>query len=400
MITAMHTENEAERLKSLESFSILDTLPEEEYDNITAIAAEICGTHISLVSLLDDQRQWFKSHHGLDATETPKEQAFCAHAIQNPKQVFVVPDARLDERFHDNPLVTDHPHVIFYAGVPLVTEEGTALGTLCVIDKTPKLLSPTQIKSLQSLAKQVMKLLELRRKTMQVEEMVTVLEKKNKELEQFAFVAAHDLRSPLNIISGLTKLYRVKHADSIDSSAEEILDSIESSSSKLKSMVDGLLQYYRAEKVAAEHRTMVPVSQLLSELESLFGADDSSRITLDSNLERIEVNRTAVDQVLINLIANAIKYNDKPVAEVEIGISESEDYYEFQVKDNGPGIAPEHQEEIFEIFKVVSKADKNGRSGDGIGLATVKKMIEAQNGKIWVRSSNGEGATFSFTFSK
>jgi PAS domain S-box-containing protein len=154
---------EEERLIELESFSIMDSLTEDEYDNITAIAAGICGTPISLISLVDDKRQWFKSHHGLDVTETSKDYAFCAHAIHDPNELFMVKDARVDDRFADNPLVTDDPNVIFYAGVPLMSENDLPLGTLCVIDNKPKELSENQVKLLKALAKQVMIILNLRK---------------------------------------------------------------------------------------------------------------------------------------------------------------------------------------------------------------------------------------------
>jgi len=154
--------HENERLKLLESYSILDTLPEIDYDNLTAIASEICNTPISLVSLIDSKRQWFKSHHGLNISETPKDYAFCAHAIIDPNDVFIVQDTRKDERFFDNPLVTGDPNVIFYAGVPLVGANNLPIGTLCVIDHKPKLLSQTQILALKALANQVMNLLELK----------------------------------------------------------------------------------------------------------------------------------------------------------------------------------------------------------------------------------------------
>ena len=174
-------DNEKERQKELASYSILDTLPEEDYDNLTAIAAEICGTNISLVSLLDDTRQWFKSHHGVDAEETPKEIAFCAHAINSPDEVFIVQDARKDDRFSDNPLVTEEPHVIFYAGVPLIGEKGLPLGTLCVIDNTPKLLSQSQINSLKALTNQVMNLMELRRTKAELEKILEETKEKQQE---------------------------------------------------------------------------------------------------------------------------------------------------------------------------------------------------------------------------
>lgn len=155
--------NELERLAALNDYAVLDTAPESSFDDLTQLASHICQTPIALVSLVDGSRQWFKSRVGLAASETAREVAFCAHAILQPNQVFEVPDAHQDPRFADNPLVTGEPHVVFYAGTPLVTAENHALGTLCVIDHVPRTLTAAQHSALQILGRHVVHLLELRR---------------------------------------------------------------------------------------------------------------------------------------------------------------------------------------------------------------------------------------------
>lgn len=155
--------NETARLTALHHLDVLDTPPEAAFDDITALAAHACKRPTALVSLVDADRQWFKSRWGLDATENPRDVAFCAHTILEPDRVMVVPDAHLDERFADNPLVTGDPNVRFYAGVPLVTVAGEALGTLCVLDTEAGRLTTAEAEALQALARRTVAQLELRR---------------------------------------------------------------------------------------------------------------------------------------------------------------------------------------------------------------------------------------------
>ncbi|QJW89987.1 PAS domain S-box protein [Spirosoma taeanense] len=154
---------EMQRLEALASYDILDTLPEEEYDDITQIASYICQTPVSLITFVDEHRQWFKSAHGIAVRETPRQYSFCSYAIQTPEQLLEIQDTRLDERFAHFPYTTQEPGVIFYAGVPLIDEAGQALGTLCVVDHQPRRLSEKQVTTLKALARQVVSLLKLRR---------------------------------------------------------------------------------------------------------------------------------------------------------------------------------------------------------------------------------------------
>ena len=224
--------NETARLKKLNSLDVLDTLEEEAYDDLTFLAAQICNTPISLVSLVDQSRQWFKSHHGLDAKETPREYAFCGHAI-NQDDILIVEDTKLDERFKDNPLVTGEPNIRFYAGAPLILDNDIRIGTLCVIDTKSRTLSQKQQLSLQALSRQVVAQLELR---LRLKEMSAV----EKAKDEFLSVVSHELRTPMTSVHGALKI--LKHESmKFDEPIRSMVDIASRNSDQLLKIVNDIL---------------------------------------------------------------------------------------------------------------------------------------------------------------
>jgi anti-sigma regulatory factor (Ser/Thr protein kinase) len=193
--------NEASRLAALRSYRILDTDPEPAFDDLALLASHVCGTPIALITLIDEDRQWFKSRVGVSATETSRSISFCTHAIQQ-RDLFVVPDTRGDARFRENPLVVGEPHIRFYAGAPLVTPEGHALGTLCVLDSVPRTLSDDQKRALETLKQQAEAQLELRRNLIELQQALAARDQA--EAEQAKLVA--ELRASLDNVNKLSAL--------------------------------------------------------------------------------------------------------------------------------------------------------------------------------------------------
>lgn len=181
--TKLIQNNDAARVATLQKYDILDTEPEKAFDDLALLASYVCKTPIALISLVDEDRQWFKSKIGVNVSETPRDIAFCSVAIQQP-DVMVVPDTLLDERFRNNPLVVSDPRIRFYAGAPLITEEGYALGTLCVVDRTPREFTSDQIEALKALSRLVLAQLEFRRNLVLLKEALTDRTKEEHERER------------------------------------------------------------------------------------------------------------------------------------------------------------------------------------------------------------------------
>jgi signal transduction histidine kinase len=400
MISAQKPINEARRVAALYEYDILDTIPEKEYDDITKIAADICGMPISLITLIDDERQWFKSAIGIDATETTRDVAFCAHALLKPEEIFIVPDSSKDKRFHDNPFVTGPPHVGFYAGVPLMNNDGYAVGTLCVLDSKPNELTREQTETLKALARQVVSMLEMRKMNKLLQAQKAEMAQLNEDLSQFAHVAAHDIKSPCASISMCATYLKENYADKIDGEGRVFLDLMEETSLSAIELINGILSHTQQVNSNAVEKELFLFGSLAEEVKELITIPEGFTFESKNNKLQLYTRRSIVLQVLVNLCNNAIKYNDKEEGLVSIDLMEEGAYYSFSVTDNGPGISTENQAKIFELFSTLGVNDRFNKAGTGIGLATVKRLAEKMGGKISVTSEIGVGSVFNFTIRK
>ena len=381
--------DEAQRLSSLYSFDVLDTEREDIFDEIAELAANICDAPIALVSLIDQSRQWFKARVGLAVSETARSVSFCAHAILQPG-LFTVPDTLLDARFFDNPLVTGPPHIRFYAGAPLFTEEGHGIGTLCVIDQLPRELTPQQQKALMVLRTHVLKLLDLRRKT---HELSTV----NRELETFSYTVSHDLRAPLRAISGYGQILMEDHAAELGEAARGLIQHMLDASHRMDQLTLDLIGLARLARVTLNmrnvdlselaHEIVVELKQAAPQRQADVTIQPGLVVFGDPGLLRI---------ALENLLGNAWKYSSACAqTRIEFGKELENGKTEFFVRDNGAGFEMAYAGKLFQPFQRLHSSANY--PGNGIGLATVSRIIRRHSGTIRAESILNQGATFRFT---
>ncbi|TSJ38853.1 GAF domain-containing sensor histidine kinase [Mucilaginibacter corticis] len=392
--------NETDRLDALRSYHILDTAEEKDFDELTELASAICQTPVALISLVDAERQWFKSHTGVDVTETHRNVSFCAHAIASFDDIMIVEDAKADERFADNALVTGETNITFYAGVPLITEDGHALGTLCVIDTNKRTLTAQQTTSLKILAKQVMDKLELRRKIMHLEAANQELLNSNVLIQKFASMAAHDIKNPLSSILLTSQALKIRQEKIQDAGCIRLVDLNITSTKNLMVLVEDMLAYSKEPSLLIAKRQRFNPDAIFQKILAMLTVPENISVELPEIKTELHLSLIAFEQIFINLLSNAIRYNNKEKGIVKVRFAEDDEFYRFEVTDNGIGIAEQYHEKIFSNNFTLKITDRYNKKGSGIGLSTVKDLINALNGNIYVKSVLDEGTTFFLSLKK
>lgn len=381
--------DESRRLTSLHRLALLDTPPEERFDRIARVAAGLFDAPIALVTLVDANRQWFKSCFGLPVRETDRGVSFCAHAILG-SETLVIPDARTDDRFADNPLVTGEPHIRFYAGHPLHAADGSAVGTLCVIDRRPRTVTAGHLDRLRDLA-------------CWAEEELNHLDRRHVERlkDEIVSVVSHELRTPLTSIRGSLGILAGGLVGALPPEAARMVDIAVENTDRLVRLVDDVLDLRRIESGAPLSRQACAAAGMLAEaVVATAGLAEAAGVQLriDPPPEGLEIDadHDRIVQVLTGLVGNAAKFSP-PGSVVRLGAEPAGGAVVFSVSDEGRGIPPGQLERIFEPFEQVDGSDAREKGGTGLGLAIARSIVERHGGTIWAESELGQGSVFRFT---
>jgi signal transduction histidine kinase len=395
-------ESEVERIRTLEEYRILDTPPEPEFDALTELASSILGVPIALVSLVDRERQWFKSKVGLPVSETAREVSFCGHAILE-QDVFVVEDAGEDERFLDNPLVKDDPRIRFYAGAPLRAPNGEAIGTLCVIDRKPQKIDATRRRALRTLADMVVTQLELKRKNRELTAALATIEQqksglihnsKMSALGEMAGGMAHEINNPLTIISGHASRIAMllESAENPDRNArlESAVAGIGKGVERISTIIRGLQLFSR--DGAADPLETCDLRQVVRDSlglcqEHLYNLGIQLRYEMPEQAMLVHCRPTQISQILVNLLNNAKDAVKNMESErwIRIDFMRKEKEILLRVRDSGPGIPEELRYRIFEPFF----STKAPGSGTGLGLSVSRSLALANHAELDLCSETG-----------
>ncbi|MFQ6599872.1 ATP-binding protein [Flavobacterium sp. C3NV] len=393
--------NELERLAALKRYNILDTLPDNAFDDATKLVSYICGVPIAHISFIDENRQWFKSEIGIGVSEVPREITFCRYTIME-SEIVEIPDTHSNERFKDDPNVTGGLKVRFYAGVPLTTPDGYNIGTICVIDHVAKELDENQRNSLTIIGKHVINQLELITKNIELAAQKKIADRAVFAKDSFLANMSHEIRTPLNAIIGFTDLLA---QTKLDANQRDYIESVQIAEENLLLIVNDILDLSKIESGNLTIETQPfnlknTLKHLYDLLKIKVQKDVEFNLFLDADMpENVIGDQGRLNQILMNLAGNALKFTEDGEVTVSVKkVAETADNYSlrFSVKDTGIGIQEDKLKTIFERFTQAEESTTRKFGGTGLGLNIVKQLVELQNSTIHVKSKEGRGSEFFF----
>ncbi|MFN4764150.1 sensor histidine kinase [Gillisia sp. Q332] len=384
------------RITVIQDYQIISLSNDKDYDDLIFLASSICNVPVAYLGIVAKEKILFKSRTGISVEEMDLENSFTQATLESCTEYFSANFSEDPELFQMAIPFFDKDYK-FYCGVPIINAKGLTIGTLNILDVRERELQDFQKKSLKVLANQIMKLLEFRNQNYKFLQIQNKLKQKYHELEKFASLVSHDIKSPLANIISLTELLREENKDKLNEETLQYLDYLVESSYSLRNYVDGILNFYRSENILEKAAENVDLHQILKEIAHLYDVSNDVEIKYPETASLKNINKAALTQILLNLISNALKYNNRELRKINISFHETPDFYHFEVIDNGVGFSAENSDKIFELFHTLDTNDRDGNPGSGIGLATVKKLVNSLGGEISVNSTPGLGSKFSFS---
>ena len=385
-------QKEVIRPEILYRYAISDPLLQKSYQDVCKLAAGISEAPVAAICFTDGVNNRVISQAGTPLSE--KEIAFLGS----------LPFA---EHSEVTPLISvmpqspgEIPTLVFYAGHPLINPDNSLAGHLWVMDYRTREFSQDQLDSLHGLSNLAVALLEGLKKARVSQELEKELELRDEQLEQFIKRVSHDIKSPLTNILLSSHLLKESYPEKFGGEGLELLNIMSKAVRKTIDFVDAVLPYHGGEYFLSEEHEEVNVTDLIESVIDLAKMNTNAVIEYHRSNAMIKVKKSTLDQVLLNLLTNSIKYNDKESILINISFAENERQYFFSVKDNGMGIEPAKQKKVFSLFTNLNVVDRFGNKGSGMGLATIKKLIERQGGEITFVSQYGQGTEFFFSIRK
>jgi signal transduction histidine kinase len=391
--------NDRLRLKELYEYGVLDTNDEAEFNDIVAMASRICETSMSVISLIDAEREWFKAKLGIEANAFPRDVSFSSHFIAANNLFFEVNDTFKDDRFFDNPLVSGPPSIRFFAGIRLVNKNGFTMGALMVMDHQPQQLNDDQIFFLQTLAKQVIKLLDQHIINKQLEQQRIKLQQQMEFQNRILSIIAHDVRNPVGAVKSIIELSNKKMLSKQDSAAlmQMAAKQIDGTVELLNNLVDwGSMQMMGKGAETEKIHLYTLVSNMYKSFEVMASLKSNIMANLVDDDLFINADINAMRFILRNLISNANKFTKEGV--ITVYAESNEKQILLSVSDTGVGMETQTAKKLFDGEQNESSAGTGNEKGSGLGLILTKDFIELLGGSVNVVSEVDKGTTLYIRF--